>query len=103
MGGVFFMAKRVRKVGQSIQWEDMLVMFLAEKKAQGRSDITIKDYNYHVRQFYRRYPEGELQANLYAYMSGKIAPATHNIRLAYLKAYYKVKKIYAVKSLPEPL
>ena len=70
------MAKRVRKIAQSILWEDMLVMFLAEKKAQGRSDTTIRDYDYHVRQFYRRYPEGNLQPNLYAYMSEKIAPAT---------------------------
>ncbi|KLU64307.1 tyrosine recombinase XerC [Desulfosporosinus acididurans] len=84
------MAKRVRKVTQSlIRWEDTLSMFLAEKKAQGRSDTTIHDYDYHIHKYYRLFPDGNLQANLYAYMTEKIAPATYNIRLAYLKGFYK--------------
>jgi integrase/recombinase XerC len=78
----------VRKVTQFL-WEDMLRMFLAEKKAQGRSDTTIHDYDYHIHKFYRLYPDGDLQENLYTYMTENIAPATYNIRLAYLKGFYK--------------
>jgi|GEM_PF-2710403 hypothetical protein len=78
------MAKRVRKVTQSILWEAMLRMFLAEKRAQGRSDTTIHDYDYHIHKFYRLYPYGDLQENLYTYMTENISPATYNIRLAYI-------------------
>ena len=53
------MSKRMGKIHKEFQWDELLGVFLAEKKAQGRSQTTIKDYDYHIRQFYKRYPEGD--------------------------------------------
>jgi len=82
------MSKRIGKINKEFRWDELLGIFLAEKKAQGRSVTTIKDYDYHIRQFYKRYPEGDTKTNIYSYMSEDIAPATYNLRLAYLRAFY---------------
>ncbi|MDJ0305102.1 tyrosine-type recombinase/integrase [Dehalobacter sp.] len=81
--------KRKGNIIRNINWEEGLVQFLSEKAAQGRSERTLKDYDYHVRQFYHRYAEGDLKTNLYKYLAEKCAPATFNLRLVYLKAYFK--------------
>lgn len=82
------MSKRMGKIHKEFQWDELLGVFLAEKKAQRRSQTTIKDYDYHIRQFYKRYPEGDIKTNIYSYMSEDIAPATYNLRLAYLRSFY---------------
>lgn len=81
--------KRLGNITKSLSLEEMLKLFLSEKAAQGRSERTLKDYEYHVRQFFTRFPEGDLKVNLYDYLAEKCAPATFNLRLVYLKAFLR--------------
>lgn len=39
------MSKRIREIDKEFRWEGMLNLFLVEKRAQGRSQTTIKDYD----------------------------------------------------------
>lgn len=43
-----------------VKWEETLESFLLWKKAEGRSERTIKDYGYHVRNFFKCYPDAVL-------------------------------------------
>lgn len=79
--------KRLGSIRHQLSWQEMLKLFLSEKAAQGRSVRTLNDYEYHVKQFFTRYPLGDLKANLYTYLAEKCAPATFNLRLVYLKAF----------------
>lgn len=91
------MSKRQRKVTaqnqQCITWEDALQGFLFWKKAQGISKTTYDDYKRHVTYFFNRYPIGLLNATLkqsaIEYLSDDIKPATYNLRLIYLKAFFQ--------------
>ncbi len=81
------------KVGEKLNWESILQEFLLFKKAEGRSETTIKDYNYHVNAFFKKYPEAvdedDLNKYVLKYMGQEgIAPATFNIRLIYLRAFF---------------
>lgn len=58
------MSKRATKVSKSFKWEECLREFLAEKKALGRSKVTIDDYEYHVNQFYKRHEEASKDLNM---------------------------------------
>lgn len=81
--------KRLGNITRTMNWEDLLKHFLSEKAAQGRSTRTLKDYEFHVTQFFVRYPDGDLKENLYTYLAEKCAPATFNLRLVYLKAFFQ--------------
>lgn len=76
-------------------WEDCLKDYLIFKAAQGMSDRTIKDYQWHVNYFFKHYPDswGEIdilkKAIINYFANGKdLSPATHNIRRKYLKAFF---------------
>ncbi|EMS74058.1 tyrosine-type recombinase/integrase [Ruminiclostridium cellobioparum] len=90
------MGKRVTKINQSMKsrsWEDALNEFLLLKKAEGRSRITLDDYERHIYYFFNRFPNswtnGALKVSVMQYMSDNIKPATYNIRRAYLKAFFE--------------
>jgi len=73
-----------------------LEAFVFFKKANGISDRTIKDYRYHVGQFFSEYPQAwspqDVNKTRMAVLSflgqDNIAPATFNIRLRYLKSFF---------------
>jgi len=77
-------------------WQDALEAFVFFKKANGISDRTIKDYRYHVGQFFSEYPQAwspqDVNKTRMAVLSflgqDNIAPATFNIRLRYLKSFF---------------
>lgn len=73
--------------------EIALSEFLRLRRAQGRSERTLKDYVKHVRQFYKKHPEAVDEKKLcdaaIAYMSERIAPATYNLRLSNLKNFFE--------------
>lgn len=69
-------------------WESWMNDFLSLKRAEKKSNTTVNDYEYHIRQFFKRYPSGDLEKNLYDYLSEDIALATFNLRLTYLKGFF---------------
>ena len=87
-------AERVKKVKKQIQasWQDALQNFLYWKQAQGLASRTLDDYRTHVTQFFTRYPqayqEENLEKDIFEYMAQPVKPATFNIRLVYLKAFF---------------
>ncbi|QNU68787.1 tyrosine-type recombinase/integrase [Ruminiclostridium herbifermentans] len=90
------MGKRVTKISQSKSkksFEDALNEFLLLKRAEGRSETTLSDYERHVYYFFNRYPtswtDNTLKNCVLQYMSDDIKPATYNIRRAYLKTFFE--------------
>jgi len=71
-------------------WQDLLQEFLLWKSAQGIANRTLDDYTYHVSQFFSRFPNAweDLRKCLLKYLSESKAPATKNLRLAYLRAFF---------------
>lgn len=90
------MAKKVTKITSgdtvSISWREALKSFLFFKQAQGVSKTTIDDYKQHINRFFERFPDSWqspiLKDNVMEYMSDDIMPATFNLRLIYLKAFF---------------
>lgn len=75
-----------------VTWDEALKGFLCWKQAQGVSERTMKDYRSHVSQFFDRHPNAynqkELKSSALEYMAQQVKPATYNLRLAYLKAFF---------------
>jgi len=73
-------------------WEESLQAFLFWKQAQGLSERTILDYRKHVSQLFNRFPKAfnpqNLKSAVLEYMSQQVKPATFNLRLVYLKAFF---------------
>lgn len=74
-------------------WEKHLEDFLLTKKVEGCRDRTIKDYEYHVNQFFKEYPyaledQEKLQFSVRCYFTTDCAPGTFNIRRSNLKAFF---------------
>lgn len=74
-------------------WENCLEDFIHFKAAQGRAKLTIQDYQKHISGFFRRFPDAwedynTLKKSVIAYFADDVAPATHNIRRAYLKSFF---------------
>ncbi|MFC4766439.1 tyrosine-type recombinase/integrase [Effusibacillus consociatus] len=73
-------------------WEEAFKEFLLWKKAQGISETTLKDYRGHVKSFFKRFPdcwqEPNLKKSVLEYMADDVKPATFNLRLAYLRAFF---------------
>ncbi|MGB9826243.1 MAG: tyrosine-type recombinase/integrase [Desulfofundulus sp.] len=58
------------------------------------SQRTLEDYKRHITRFFRKYPDvlgdsEHLERAVYEYMSQKCRPTTYNLRLVYLKAFFK--------------
>lgn len=83
---------RVKKVQNNIPtWEEALEQFLFWKKAQGKSERTRSDYRKIVSLFFKRYPCSfeDLKNNVFLFMGQDVMPATYNLRLVNLKAFFK--------------
>ena len=81
------------KVSLNEVWTARLQNFIELKTAQQRSERTLEDYRKHVTQFFSRYPgamndEKSLRRDAMKYMSQKIKPATYNLRLSNLGAFF---------------
>ena len=86
--------KKVLKFSKlEITWEDALQEFMYWKQAQGLAEKTLDDYNCHVKRFFSRYPDtwqsDKMRKSALEYMANKIAPATYNLRLIYLRAFFQ--------------
>jgi site-specific recombinase XerD len=73
-------------------WEEALRQFLWWKQ-EGVSKRTVEDYKLHVTMFFKRYPavyaeKGSLKKAVFEYMGQQIKPATYNMRLIYLRAFF---------------
>ena len=84
---------QVIKLPQPNDWENLLELFLFEKKAEGKAPRTIHDYKAHVTSFFKRFPralrsEKELRVCILKYFADDIKPATFNLRRVYLKAFF---------------
>lgn len=85
--------KRVSKVAAVCTWEDVLRDFLFFKQAQGVGQTTLKDYQGHVKRFFNRFPDAwrdpSLKTCVMEFMADEIKPATYNLRLVYLRAFFQ--------------
>jgi integrase len=85
--------RRVLRVVYPKTWEEYFQDFLMEKQLAGCRERTIRDYCYHVSRFFQGY-EGDLQdfealrRRCLEYLGGEIAPATFNLRRAYLNNFF---------------
>ena len=77
-----------------LTWKEYLSEFITIKKVQGLRERSIEDYKKHINLFYKNY-QGEIDDYHYLYKKIKdyfsipdIAPATFNIRRAYLKFFF---------------
>ncbi|WP_419884990.1 tyrosine-type recombinase/integrase [Paenibacillus sp. B-A-8] len=86
---------RVTKIkkNKAVGWKEALKQFLFWKKAEGVSDQTQKDYEQHVKLFFKRYSNSfetveYLKNNLFEYLGQEgIKPCTYNNRLVYLRTF----------------
>jgi len=74
-------------------WQKAMEDFLLWKKAHGVSEATLKGYNNHIKHFYKKNPlswgkEEETKQGVLEHLSANIKPATYNLRLIYLRAFY---------------
>lgn len=73
-------------------WEEALQQFLFWKQGEQKSKRTIEDYRYHISRFFKLFPEAYNSRNLkryvLEYMAMECKPATFNLRLTYLKAFF---------------
>jgi len=92
------MTKRVLKIvkqqKQNMTWEGALKDFLLFKKAENKSEQTIKDYGYHIRYFLKQFPDitlsdpTTLRKNVIQYMSVDTSLAHYNNKLVYMKTFF---------------
>ncbi len=85
------MGEVVRLQKQEKDWRAWLEDFLLQKEIEGVSGRTLRDYHYHVERFFsgiENFCESEIKRRLHEYFTRNIAPATFNIRRAYLKAFF---------------
>lgn len=83
--------RRIRKYVPKT-WEEAREGFIIWKQAQGLSERTIKDYHYHVSNFFKHYPQAythELRPSVLEYMARPVKPATFNKRLVNLRAFFE--------------
>jgi len=81
-------------MGRKKKWENLLDESLFMKKAEGRAETTINDYDFHVNLFFNRFTtalknEKELKKSVYKHLvavSDKSA-TTFNIRREYLHSF----------------
>ncbi|MQL54012.1 tyrosine-type recombinase/integrase [Desulfofundulus thermobenzoicus] len=74
-------------------WEEALQQFIWWKQGEQKSKRTIEDYRYHVTRFFTNHPDAYNPRNLkkcvLEYMAMECKPATFNLRLTYLKTFFK--------------
>ncbi|MCG0276613.1 MAG: tyrosine-type recombinase/integrase [Thermosediminibacteraceae bacterium] len=66
--------------------------FLLFKSASGLAPRTLEDYTYHINRFLEKFPDvhdyDSIRKAIFKYFSEKVAPATRNTRLKYLRAFF---------------
>lgn len=74
-------------------WQTALGYFLLYKRGEGISARTLKDYEKHVSQFFSRFPCDiqctKLHESVFTYLAEPVAPATYNLRLVYLRGFFR--------------
>ncbi len=74
-------------------WEEALKQFLWWKQGEQVSKRTIEDYRYHVTRFFTCHPDAYNPKNVkkcvLEYMSRECKPTTYNLRLIYLRTFFK--------------
>ncbi len=76
---------------KKVDWRQALQQFIWHKTAQGLAEKTLKDYQNHVERFFKRFPDAwpdKLKEAINIYMAERVKPATYNLRLVYLKAFF---------------
>lgn len=77
-----------------VSWEQALEDFLLWKKAEGKADRTITDYGYHVKYFFKCFPEASLsdvvglKKYIMMHLSVVAKPAYYNNKMVYLKTFF---------------
>ncbi len=89
---------------QTKGWKDYLEEFLLEKRLSGLRERTLFDYSYYVNRFFNGYDGelsdfGKLKRRVQEFFSEDLAPATFNLRRAYLKAFFNF--LVEAKVIPE--
>lgn len=84
---------KILKLVKTLSWKEYLSEFITERKIRGCRETTIKDYIKFINYFFRSY-SGEiddyehLHYALRKYFSKPCAPASFNLKRAYLKAFF---------------
>jgi len=76
---------------ETFNLNDLIDDFMLFKQGQGRADKTLKDYRWHIAYFFKSYPDAwpnNLKQTVLSYMAKPAAPATFNLKLAYLKNFF---------------
>lgn len=97
----------VDTIDNTFNWTKALEGFIFWKKAQRVSERTLADCRWHVSRFFKQFPtartpEGVKPAVL-EYMSADVKPATYNLRLVNLKAFFDWCIEEGLFVLPNPL
>lgn len=76
-----------------ISWEQALDDFILLKKAEGKSERTLKDYGYHASNFFKCYPDlslsnsVNLKSCIVKYLAEPAKTAYYNNKMVYLKIF----------------
>jgi site-specific recombinase XerD len=77
---------------EASQWQPVTDSFLLFKRVSGLSPRTIRDYETYLYAFFRQFPNAldpkESRLSVLSYLSGVMAPATYNIRRAYIRSFW---------------
>ena len=77
---------------EASQWQSVTDSFLLFKRVSGMSQRTMRDYETYLYAFFRQYPNAldpkESRSCVLSYLSGVMAPATYNLRRAYLRSFW---------------
>jgi site-specific recombinase XerD len=77
---------------EASQWQSVTESFLLFKRVSGLSPRTLRDYETYLSAFFRQHPEAldpkESRLSVLSYLSGVMAPATYNIRRAYIRSFW---------------
>ena len=77
---------------EASQWQAVTASFLLFKRVSGMSQRTMRDYETYLYAFFRQYPNAldprESRSCVLSYLSGVMAPATYNLRRAYLRSFW---------------
>ena len=80
--------------GRKTELESALEICLKFKGAEGKAQRTLYDYRYHISLFFSKHPqaytnEKEARYSLLDHLAESKIPSTHNLRLQYLRAFFK--------------
>ena len=84
------MPKIVKIRQEQVTPVDALQQHLLFKRAQGSAETTLINYEYHISRFFRNNNDWDnISDRLIEYMSDPLKPNSYNVRLRYLKSFFK--------------